>query len=66
MVHCEMHGSRGHADGGARFAHWANMHRGQNLSMEPAHRDHSEEWPGGRTNHYWFDLNRDWLLLTHP
>ncbi len=23
-------------------------------------------WPGGRTNHYWFDLNRDWLLLQHP
>ncbi|WP_419191339.1 M14 family zinc carboxypeptidase [Saltatorellus ferox] len=53
-------------DGGARFAHWANMHRGTNLSVEPAHRDHDEEWPGGRTNHYWFDLNRDWLLLTHP
>lgn len=53
-------------DGGARFAHWANMHRGKNLTTAPSHRDHSEEWPGGRTNHYWFDLNRDWLLLTHP
>jgi hypothetical protein len=53
-------------DGGARFAHWANMHRGQNLSGVSAHRDHNEAWPGGRTNHYWFDLNRDWLLLTHP
>ncbi|MEM8713546.1 MAG: M14 family zinc carboxypeptidase, partial [Planctomycetota bacterium] len=53
-------------DGGARFAHWANMHRGKNLSTEPSHRDHGEAWPGGRTNHYWFDLNRDWLLLTHP
>ncbi|MEP2650579.1 MAG: peptidase M14, partial [Paraglaciecola sp.] len=27
---------------------------------------HQEAWPSGRTNHYWFDLNRDWLLLTHP
>ena len=23
-------------------------------------------WPRGRTNHYWFDLNRDWLLAVHP
>lgn len=53
-------------DGNARFANWANMHRGRNLTGVPAHRDHSEAWPGGRTNHYWFDLNRDWLLLTHP
>ncbi|MEC7233413.1 MAG: M14 family zinc carboxypeptidase [Planctomycetota bacterium] len=53
-------------DGGARFAHWANMHKGRHLTAAPAHRDHREAWPGGRTNHYWFDLNRDWLLLTHP
>ncbi|MEE2939803.1 MAG: M14 family zinc carboxypeptidase, partial [Planctomycetota bacterium] len=53
-------------DGGARFAHWANMHKGRHLTAAPAHRDHGEAWPGGRTNHYWFDLNRDWLLLTHP
>lgn len=53
-------------DGGARFAHWANMHRGMALTDARSHREHSEEWPGGRTNHYWFDLNRDWLLLTHP
>jgi hypothetical protein len=53
-------------DGGARFAHWANMHRGRQLVGDPASREHNEAWPGGRTNHYWFDLNRDWLLLTHP
>ncbi|MEM6568824.1 MAG: M14 family zinc carboxypeptidase [Planctomycetota bacterium] len=53
-------------DGSARFAHWANMHRGRNLVGAPSHREHIEAWPGGRTNHYWFDLNRDWLLLTHP
>ncbi len=53
-------------DGGARFAHWANMHKGKNLVGMPSHREHVEAWPGGRTNHYWFDLNRDWLLLTHP
>ncbi|MDK1288978.1 M14 metallopeptidase family protein [Pseudoalteromonas umbrosa] len=53
-------------DGLARFAHWANSHRGQVLSADPAHREHVESWPSARTNHYWFDLNRDWLLLQHP
>ena len=53
-------------DGLSRFAQWANMHRGKNLVGDPAHRERSEAWPGGRTNHYWFDLNRDWLLQTHP
>ncbi|MDM7862053.1 M14 family metallopeptidase [Alteromonas sp. ASW11-36] len=53
-------------DGLARFAHWANMHRGQTLTADRDHREHQEGWPSGRTNHYWFDLNRDWLLLTHP
>jgi Zinc carboxypeptidase len=53
-------------DGLSRFAQWANMHRGKQLVGDPSHREHQEAWPGGRTNHYWFDLNRDWLLLTHP
>ncbi len=53
-------------DGLSRFAHWANMHRGKNQIADPNHREHQEVWPGGRTNHYWFDLNRDWLLLQHP
>ncbi len=53
-------------DGLSRFAQWANMHKGYNLVTDPAHREHREHWPSGRTNHYWFDLNRDWLLLTHP
>lgn len=53
-------------DGLARFAQWVNSHRGKNISSDPQHREHVEGWPNGRTNHYWFDLNRDWLLLTHP
>lgn len=53
-------------DGLARFAHWANMHRGQNLVADSDHREHREVWPGARTNHYWYDLNRDWLLVQHP
>ncbi|MGS2721082.1 M14 metallopeptidase family protein [Paraglaciecola aestuariivivens] len=53
-------------DGLSRFAQWANMHKGKNLVADPNHREHQQGWPSGRTNHYWFDLNRDWLLLTHP
>ena len=53
-------------DGTARFAHWANTNRGAHLVDLGLHRERREAWPGGRTNHYWFDLNRDWLLLTHP
>jgi hypothetical protein len=53
-------------DGLGRFAHWANMYRGEQPVADPDHREHVEAWPAGRTNHYWFDLNRDWLLLQHP
>ncbi len=53
-------------DGLSRFAQWANMHKSKNLVSDPNHREHKQAWPSGRTNHYWFDLNRDWLLLTHP
>ena len=53
-------------DGLSRFTHWANMHRGRQPIGDPAHREHTEAWPRGRFNHYWFDLNRDWLLAQHP
>ena len=53
-------------DGLNRFATWANMHKSQNINPDPADREYSEVWPGGRTNHYWFDLNRDWLPLQQP
>lgn len=53
-------------DGLARFAHWANMYKSKNPNSDPATKEHNEVWPRGRTNHYWFDLNRDWLLLQHP
>lgn len=53
-------------DGNDRFAHWANENRGRLASRDPADREHRQAWPGGRTNYYWFDLNRDWLPLTHP
>ena len=53
-------------DGLARFAHWANMYRGAVENPDPLHQEHHESPPNGRTNHYWFDLNRDWLPAQHP
>lgn len=53
-------------DGLNRFATWANMHKGRQPVADPASREHNEVWPGGRGNHYWFDLNRDWMPLQHP
>lgn len=48
-------------DGLNRFATWANMHKSEHLVTDPNDREFNEVWPGGRTNHYWFDMNRDWL-----
>ncbi|HMQ50220.1 MAG TPA: M14 family metallopeptidase [Saprospiraceae bacterium] len=53
-------------DGFQRFSTWANMHKNANLTDDPHDREYNEVWPGGRTNHYWFDLNRDWLPVQHP
>lgn len=53
-------------DGRDRHTNWANMHRSEPFVSDPLDREHNEVWPGGRTNHYWFDLNRDWLPLVHP
>jgi len=53
-------------DGVDRFAHWVNANRGRNPSSDPNDREHNETWPNGRTGYYWFDLNRDWMPLTHP
>ncbi len=53
-------------DGLQRFAYWANIHKSQNINPDPNDREYSEVWPGGRTNHYWFDMNRDWLPAQLP
>ena len=53
-------------DGRDRHTHWANMHKGTPAVSDPNDREHNEIWPGGRFNHYWFDLNRDWFLATFP
>lgn len=53
-------------DGLDRFAHWTNTLKGRNPSPDPNDREHNETWPGGRTNYYTFDLNRDWMPVQHP
>ncbi len=53
-------------DGRDRHTQWANMYQGNPLVADPQDAEHNEYWPGGRTNHYWFDLNRDWLLAINP
>lgn len=53
-------------DGLQRFSTWANQHKSKNLVTDPNSREFNEVWPGGRFNHYLFDLNRDWLPAVHP
>ena len=53
-------------DGLQRFAYWANSNKNINLNPDPNDREYNEVWPGGRTNHYWFDMNRDWLPVQLP
>jgi len=53
-------------DGFQRAAQWSNMHLPNTQTRDVRHRQFREDWPGGRTNHYWFDLNRDWMPAQHP
>ncbi len=53
-------------DGRDRHSQWANQYKSINLVADSNDAEHNESWPRGRTNHYWFDLNRDWLLAIHP
>lgn len=53
-------------DGLQRFSYWANSNKSENLNPDPQDREYDEIWPGGRTNHYWFDMNRDWLPVQLP
>ena len=48
-------------DGLQRFSQWANSNKNQSLTPDPNDREYNQYWPRGRTNHYWFDLNRDML-----
>lgn len=53
-------------DGLQRFAYWANTNKSIQLNPDNNEREYHEVWPGGRTNHYWFDMNRDWLPVQLP
>lgn len=53
-------------DGRDRHTQYANAYQGNPEVADPQDAEHNEYWPRGRTNHYWFDLNRDWLLGINP
>ncbi len=53
-------------DGFNRFASWVNSHKAHTMTNDNQDREYNEAWPKGRTNHYWFDLNRDWLFMRNP
>lgn len=53
-------------DGHSRRVSWISQYGSDVRATDPAHEIHNQYWPGGRTNHYWFDLNRQWLLQTQP
>ena len=48
-------------DGHQRFSQWANNNKNQSLNPDSNDREYNQYWPRARTNHYWFDLNRDYL-----
>ena len=53
-------------DGRSRFVH--NFEIAEGLKPDPSQlaAEHNEPWPGGRSNHYYFDMNRDWFAMTQP
>lgn len=53
-------------DGRDRFVHYFRQTRGRWPDADQQASEHNEAWPGGRTNHYLFDMNRDWFALTQP
>jgi hypothetical protein len=53
-------------DGIQRFASWVNTNKSDHQNGDANDREYHETWPKGRTNHYWFDLNRDWLPAQLP
>lgn len=53
-------------DGHDRFVHFVEQRSTSPLNPEPAEWSHVEPWPGGRVNHYLFDLNRDWAWARQP
>ncbi len=53
-------------DGLNRFANYVNANKSSQINTDPNNMEFNEPWPRARTNHYWFDLNRDWLVTQLP
>jgi hypothetical protein len=51
-------------DGRDRYVNWVTTATGRQANPGPDAWEHRQPWPGGRYNHYLFDLNRDWAWLT--
>jgi hypothetical protein len=51
-------------DGRDRYVGFYRQARGLEPNPDPVTREHDEPWPGGRANHYLFDLNRDWAWMS--
>ena len=51
-------------DGRDRYVNWYNETKSQPYDIDRQASEHNEPWPGGRPNHYLFDLNRDWVWAT--
>ncbi len=51
-------------DGRARYVGFYKQARGREPNPDPDSREHHEPWPGGRYDHYLFDMNRDWAWMT--
>ncbi|MEM9648786.1 MAG: M14 family metallopeptidase [Bacteroidota bacterium] len=51
-------------DGRDRYSNWYNQYKNQPYEVDPNSKEHNEGWWSGRSNHYMFDLNRDWAWLT--
>ncbi|HET8735434.1 MAG TPA: M14 family metallopeptidase [Pricia sp.] len=51
-------------DGRERYVNWYQQYKNTPNNLDPNSKEHHEPWLNGRTNHYMFDLNRDWAWLT--
>ena len=51
-------------DGRDRYSNWYNQYQNRPHQVDPNSKEHHEGWWNGRSNHYMFDLNRDWAWLT--
>lgn len=51
-------------DGRDRYVNWYNQFKNKPNQVDPSSKEHNEGWWSGRSNHYMFDLNRDWAWLT--